>query len=82
MTYSEARARQKLLESAHKAISASLDAYPKNAVGLTLDSAKTAEWRATRAQSAAAFAELRRFNGWLVRRFKAEIRAERRARAA
>lgn len=81
MTYEEAKAQRDALEADWKAKAAKLDAYPKDARGLTLETAKSARWRRDRAACAEAFELLRSFNAEFVQTYRREIRAERRRRS-
>jgi len=54
-------------EAELRGVSAKLRAFPKNEMGLTLDSAKTEEWRALKSKSSALFSAIRKLNGQIVR---------------
>ena len=82
MTYQDAKAEQDVLYAAMEAAAKPLKAYPKTEIGLTPDHAKTDQWRADRMAYRIAFNRLRDFNAVFVKRFKKEIREERRQRRA
>jgi len=48
-------------------VSVKLGQFPKNEMGLTLESAKTEEWKALKAKSSALFAAIRKLNTQIVR---------------
>jgi hypothetical protein len=54
-------------EAELKVVSAKLAQFPKNEVGLTLESAKTDEWKALKAKSSALFSAIRKLNSQIVR---------------
>jgi hypothetical protein len=82
MTFEEANAKASELWDTSTQATRALDAISGGGpMGLTPDAVKaTAEWRALRAESAAAFQRLRTFNAWYVRAFKRELAADRAAR--
>lgn len=81
MGFAQARQLADELWEAHRKASQAMDAYPKNAMGLTPDEVKrTDEWKRARAAADASFAQLRRFNAWFLKAFKPELQRERRAR--
>lgn len=82
MTYEEAKTLQAHYESRVQHFSAVLSAFPTNGIGLTLTSAKTAEWHSAKRGYDAAFKALREFNAAFVKSYKREIREERRAKHA
>lgn len=79
-TYAQAKEYRASLEANERAASEALQAFPRLANGLTPDAAKTPEWKAARARYSKAFADLRDYNGRMVRNFKAEMKAERDAK--
>lgn len=78
MSYSEAKALRDKIVSASRAAAAALASYPKSAMGLTPDDVKeSAQWKADKLAFELAFADECRINAFMVRNFKAEMRAER-----
>ncbi len=78
MTYEEAKVVKADLEAKLAAI-VTPPLAGSGPMGLTPDHVKaTPEWKAYRIAHDTAFAALRNFNGWYVKTFKKEIRAERR----
>lgn len=76
MDYEQAKARKAELEQRHSEASAALPSYGGK---LTPDAVKaTPEWQALKRAYDQAFSELRTFNQWYVKKFKREIRKERR----
>jgi hypothetical protein len=65
------RAKRADLDAAWRAAGSRLKAYPRDATGMILDSAKGAEWRKDRTACDRAFAALQSFN----RRHKRHLRA-------
>ncbi len=62
---------------------ATLQQFPKGAMGLTPDSVKaTPEWRKAKAQYEVAAQQLRNANAYMVKHYRAEMAAERAARRA
>lgn len=82
MNYQQAKARKAELEAAQHEASRALSAISGGGpMGLTPDHVKTTpEWQARRVSWDRAWTALRAFNGWYVKTFAAEIKAERRAR--
>lgn len=84
MSYHVAKQVGIAVEARAKAAGLALRAVPgvgSGANGLTPDAVKfSPEYRAAKAAHEAALAELRRFNAWFAKAFKAEIAAERRTR--
>lgn len=84
MTFEEAKAQQSALYARQGEASRALRAVPgasSGPMGLTSDAVKARpDYREASRAYAAVTAEVRRFNGWFLRAFKAELRAERRAR--
>lgn len=82
--FATAKAQQIEMESQCKAASVALDQFPKSGpMGLTPDSVKFSdEYRAAKAAYQAALYRLQVFNACYVKRFKAELKAERRNRHA
>jgi len=48
-------------------VNAKLAQFPKNEIGLTLESSKNDEWKALRAKSSALFSAIRKLNSQIVR---------------
>ena len=83
MNYTQAKARADALNAAHVAACEPMAAFPKGAMGMTPDAVRnTTEWRNAYAAERRAFAELRAFNAWYVKAFRAERNAERSQRLA
>lgn len=81
--YEDAKAAVEQVEAEAKAAGAALRAFPRNAMGITPDRVKaTPEWRAAKARSDQAFAQLQKLNASFTKRFAKEIRADRDARRA
>lgn len=82
MTFEEAKAAIAKVNAEVDAASAALQAFPKTgSMGLTPDHVKASpEWQAAKRLFDVQFSRLRSLNGWYVKAFKAEIRAERAAR--
>lgn len=62
MTIETLKSAQAKLEGDYAAINARLRAFPRGAMGLTLECAKTAEWKSLKSAQAAALSALRNFN--------------------
>jgi hypothetical protein len=78
MDYAEAKARANALWDAHKALADKLALFPRGAMGLVPDAVKDSpEWKAAYAAERKAFFALREYNGWYVKTFNAERKAER-----
>lgn len=78
MNYHEARARSDQLFEAAREAARLLAAYPRSSMGLVADAVRLSpEYQAEKNASDRAFAEMRKFNAWYVKAFKAEIRADR-----
>lgn len=85
MTFEQAKAKRAVLEVAERAAAAALAALPgvgSGRMGLTPDSAKTQFYWIAKDAQRLAFTRLQTFNGFYVRRFKAELTAERKAKLA
>lgn len=54
-------------ETELRSVSVKLGSFPKNEMGLTLESAKTEEWKALKAKSSALFSAIRKLNSQIVR---------------
>jgi len=83
MTFEEATATKIELELACAHASAALDSYSEGAgyLGLHSDAVKsTPAWKSARVAFLLALGRLRKFNGWYVKEFAEQIRAQRRAR--
>ena len=78
--YLEARKLQQALALDVERFSAKVRAFPADGpMGLVSDAVRaTPEYRAAKADYAAAFEKLRGFNAWFVKTFAKEIREERR----
>ena len=80
MTYEEAKVVKAKLESDLSAVVAPAGTG-SGSMGLTPDHIKASpEWKAYRTAYDTALTALRNFNGWFVKTFKKEYRAERNAR--
>lgn len=81
MTFEEAKAQQEIIQSKVDECSATLkefDKFGKGNMGVTPDHIKAMpEWKQAFQNYHAAFNQLRNFNGWYVKTFKKELRAER-----
>jgi hypothetical protein len=81
MDYAAAKARRDDLEAAHRAATARLCAESgteRGAFGMIPDAVKAKpEWRSAYRAERVAFETLRTFNGWYVKRFASELRADR-----
>jgi len=75
--YETAKNVRDALEADLKEKTAKLNAHPKNALGLTPDAYKTAEWRSDKAATDKAFRRLQQFNAQFVRAYRKEIAADR-----
>jgi len=83
MNYAIAKAAADQLNAEAKRLGRVLETYPRNAIGLVSDAVRVSpEYKADRAAFDKAFSELRKFNTWYVKAFKAEIRADRNKRFA
>jgi len=81
VTYAEAKRVHDAAADESKAASAILQAFPKQANGLTPEVVKfSPEFMAAKARYDAAFARERSVNEWFYKAFKKEIRAERTSR--
>ena len=80
MTYEEAKQTRDELFALLDMLAAPLKDAPKGEMGLTLDSAKTPEWRAAHASYWDARKRVGKFMQVFQRTFKKEIRAEHAAR--
>lgn len=82
MNYQEAKARAEQLFKAAQEAGRLIAAYPRNAMGLVADAVRLSpEYQAQKKASDRAFAEMRKFNAFYVKAFKAEIKADRQGRA-
>lgn len=83
MNYQAAKAYAENLNQALRAAALSPAAYPRNAMGVVNDAVRLSpEYQAHKKAYDRAFAELRNFNGWYVKTFRAEMRADRAAKLA
>lgn len=82
MTYAEFIADQAKLESTLRDIGAQLDAYPKGAMNLTIESAKDARYHQLKRAQAAVWKGLQDLNACYCKKFAKEIRADRDTRRA
>lgn len=81
MSFDVAKGYRDALERELKSWETVLNGFPKSAMGLTAESARsTPEWRHAKQNADRLFGELRKFNTWFTREFKDELSAERRAR--
>jgi hypothetical protein len=81
VSFEQARAEHDRLEQEVSTASASLQIFPRGAMGLTPDHVRaTPEWRAANGRFKKAFAALRAFNAVYVKMFKKELIAQRDAR--
>ncbi len=77
------KAAKNVLEEQVKAASKKLNEYPREANGLTPASTKAmVGWQEAKIAYGNAFNSLRKFNGAFCKRYKKEIRAERKVKAA
>lgn len=80
-TYAEAKRVRDAAESASKAASVALRAFPRLANGLVPDAVKyTPEYKAAKTRFDTAFARERAVNEWLGKTFEKETREERASR--
>jgi len=83
LTYLEAKAKSDALWNASSASSKVMGAFPKGAMGLTLDATRaTPEWKAAKQIADRDFAALRDFNVMFTQQFKKERAAAQAARFA
>ena len=84
MNFIEAKATQAKFNAAVDAASAALQSYPKTGpFGMVPDHVRvTAQYRTAKSSFDRAFAKLRQFNGWFVKAYANELRAERAERRA
>ena len=83
LNFEQAKLYRDKLEADYKATGDVLNAYPKNAMGLTLPHIKeTSEWRGNYRWNQLAHQRLRAFNQKFVKTFKKELAAERKAKRA
>ncbi len=83
MNYAIAKASADQLYAEVTRLGAVLNTYPRNAIGLVSDAVRLSpEYRADKSAYDKAFSEMRSFNAWYVKAFKAEIRADRNKRFA
>jgi hypothetical protein len=79
--FEKAKVEEALLEQEVTEAEAALKSFPRGPMGLTPDSVRaTSEWRTAKARFDKAFARLRAFNAFFVKKFEKERRAERAAR--
>ena len=83
MNYAIAKAASTRIDNEVTRLGRILQAYPRNAMGLVSDAVRLSpEYRADKSAYDKAFSEMRSFNAWYVKAFKAEIRADRNKRFA
>jgi hypothetical protein len=76
--YQLAKNEKSRLEAAATIASIKLQAYPRNASGITPDSIRNTEgWKADRRKYDAAAAELKKWNAYFLKRFKKEYADDR-----
>lgn len=76
--YSEAKAHRDRLDTHVSALSKTLNAFPKGAMGMTPEGVKaSAEFKKVKSEFDGAFAKLRKFNGKFSKVYKADIKADR-----
>ena len=81
MNYEEAKTYRNEMEARHKIDTITIKAFDKyrNNIGIVPDHIReTPEYQNASQACDRNFAELRNFNGWFVKTFKKEIRADRR----
>ena len=79
--FNAAKEKAAKLWAASEATGKAMDAFPRNAMGLTPDNVRaTPEWRAAKAASDTAFQQLRNFNSVYTKTFAKELRKERATR--
>jgi len=78
MNYAIAKAASTRIDNEVTRLGRILQAYPRNADAVRL----SPEYRADKLAYDKAFSEMRKFNAWYVKAFKAEIRADRNKRFA
>lgn len=82
LTYMQVRAHADAIHAENGRLSDTLNAFPKGDMGLTPDHVRaTSEWRAAKLAFDLSFAELRAFNAWYVKEFRAERNADRQVKA-
>lgn len=81
MTFEEYKTERDILTKWLSDISKELDAFPKNELGMTIESVRVTDaYQSKRALSKKVFAALRNLNGVYVKVYKKELAAERKAR--
>lgn len=79
MTYAEAKQMQETLWQRMTSLGENLNTFPKGPMGLTPDTVKASpEFKLAKRNFNQAFEQLRMFNKFYLKTFKAEIKADRR----
>lgn len=78
LTFEEYKAQRDQLSNWYREIGAELSAYPKNEMGMTIESIRnTPEYKAKRALYNKVFQQLRILNGKYIKTYKKELADER-----
>lgn len=78
MTFDEAKNKQQSIENKVNAANDVVNSFPRMSDGRVTDTIRESkEYRDAAAAFDYAFSQLRQFNSWYVKQFKAEIRKER-----
>lgn len=81
LTFEEYKAQRDQLSIWHREIGRELSAYPKNEMGMTIESIRnTPEYKAKRALCNKVFQQLRILNGKYIKLYKKELADERKRR--
>lgn len=81
LTFEEYKAQRDQLSNWHREIGRELSAYPKNEMGMTIESIRnTPEYKAKRALCNKVFKQLRILNGKYIKLYKKELADERKRR--
>ena len=81
LTFEEYKAQRDQLSNWHREIGRELSAYPKNEIGMTVESIRnTQEYKAKRALCNKVFQQLRILNGKYIKTYKKELADERKQR--
>lgn len=81
LTFEEYKAQRDQLSNWHREIGRELSAYPKNEMGMTIESIRnTSEYKAKRALCNKVFQQLRILNGKYIKLYKKELADERKRR--
>ncbi|AAX78693.1 protein of unknown function [Pseudotevenvirus RB43] len=81
LTFEQYKTQRDYLESWCSDIGSELRAYPKNEMGMTIESIRmTDEYKAKKALFNKVFGQLRKLNGVYVKHYRRELMAERQSR--